>query len=141
MGRHLVSGPSVGAWVALRTGGGVFSADAMTAIGLENDGQIVAGVMYENWNGKSIVAHMAVTGRLTRGFIGEIFRYAFQKCGVEKVILPIASTNVKSLSFAENLGFTEEARIKDAAPGGDIILCTLSRSECRFLGKKFNGKT
>lgn len=134
-----MSGPYVGQWVTSKAGG-VFSPATSTTIGLEKDGEVIAGVIYENWNGRSIVAHMAATGRLTREFIGAIFRYAFVKCGVDKVILPISSTNAKSNKFAQNLGFTEEARLKDAAADGDVILYTLKKSDCRFLGEEY-GKT
>lgn len=126
----------MGHWVAERAGG-TFSPSNSTAIGLEKDGEIVAGVMYENWNGKSIVAHMAARGRLTRSFLGAIFRYAYVKCGVDKVILPISSGNDKSNAFAKNLGFKEEARLVDADPHGDIILYSLRKSDCRFLGVEY----
>lgn len=115
-----------------------FSPEACTAIGLVNSADgLAAGVVFENWNGRSIVAHMAVTGRLTRKYLGVIFRYAFQQCGVDKVILPVASDNAKSCRFVNHLGFAEEARIRDAAPGGDLILFTLRKSDCRFLGENF----
>ena len=116
---------------------GSFSSATGTAIGLERDGSLVAGVMYENFNMQSITAHMAITGRLTRSFLGAIFRYAFEKCGVHKVILPISSGNVKSNKFAKKLGFIEEVRIRDAAPDGDIIIYSLAKSECRYLGKEY----
>ncbi len=138
MGRDLiVSGPGIGHWVAEKTNG-CYSSDTATAIGLQKDtGEIIAGVMYENWNGCSVIAHMAITGRLTRKFIGAIFRYAFVQCAVEKVILPIGGANQKSRHFAEHLGFTEECRIRDADPGGDIIFYTLRKPDCRFLGEKY----
>lgn len=136
MGRNIVAGPEVGRWVTRRAGG-QFSPEAATAIGLETDGKIVAGVMYENCNGRSLVAHMAIEGRLTRYFIWAIFDYAFRQNGVNKVILPVPSTNTKSIRFVKHLGFSEECRIKDAAPHGDIIIYTLEKSECRFLGDKY----
>jgi RimJ/RimL family protein N-acetyltransferase len=136
MGGRLVSGPEVGHWVAGKMNGS-FSSATGTAIGLERDGSLVAGVMYENWNQQSITAHMAITGRLTRSFLGAIFRYAFEKCGVHKVILPISSGNAKSNKFAQKLGFTEEARIRDAAPDGDIVIFCLAKNECKYLGKEY----
>ena len=134
--QNIVSGPEVGHWVAGKMNGS-FSSATGTAIGLERDGSLVAGVMYENWNQQSITAHMAITGRLTRSFLGAIFRYAFEKCGVHKVILPISSGNAKSNKFAQKLGFTEEARIRDAAPDGDIIILCLAKNECKYLGKEY----
>jgi hypothetical protein len=32
------------------------------------------------------------------------------------------------------MGFAEEARVKNAAPDGDIIFLTLAKENCRFLG-------
>lgn len=137
MGGGLVCGPLVGRWVA-KEAGGVFSETTSTALGLQKEtGEIVAGVIYENWNKRSVVAHMAVTGRLTRSFIGAIFRYAYNQCGVNKVILPVSSGNDKSNRFVKHLGFTEEARIRDADPQGDIIIYSLAKSECRFLGAQY----
>jgi hypothetical protein len=137
MGWNIVQGPVIGRWVAERTNG-CFSPETATAIGLQNDaGDIAAGTMFENCNGRSLVAHMAVTGRLTRKFIGAIFHYAFGFCGVDKVILPVPSTNEKCSRFVTHLGFAEECRIRDAVPGGDIILYTLRKADCRFLGEAY----
>jgi len=136
MGGRIVSGPEVGHWVALEMDG-CFSSETGTAIGLERDGKLVAGTMYENWNGRSLMAHIAITGQINRSYIGAIFRYAYVKCGVEKVIVPVSNANAKSMKFVKNLGFTEEARITDAAPDGDIILYTLKKADCRYLGERY----
>lgn len=133
----IVSGPIVGRWVAEQMNGS-FSETTSTAIGLQKEtGEIIAGVMYENWNKRSVVAHMAITGRITKAYLGAIFRYAYEKCGVNKVILPVSSGNDKSNKFVKHLGFTEEARVKDADPAGDIIIYTLAKSDCRFLGQEY----
>lgn len=118
--------------------GGSYSTAHSTAFGLigKDDG-LIAGVVFENWNKRSIVAHMAITGRVTRQYLGAIFRYAFHQCGVDKVILPVSSGNPKAIRFVEHLGFTEEARIKDADPLGDIIIFTLTKSACKFLGDNY----
>ena len=132
-----MSGPIVGRWVAEQMNGS-FSETTSTAIGLQKEtGEIIAGVMYENWNKRSVVAHMAITGRITKAYLGAIFRYAYEKCGVNKVILPVSSGNDKSNKFVKHLGFTEEARVKDADPAGDIIIYTLAKSDCRFLGQEY----
>lgn len=136
MGGRIISGSEVGHWVASKMGGS-FSPETATAIGLERGGEIVAGVMYENWNGKSITAHMAIDAPITRSFLGAIFKYAYEKCGVGKVILPVSSGNEKSNKFVKNLGFCEEARITDAAPDGDVILYTMKKQNCKFLGERY----
>lgn len=138
MAWHLVSNPEVGHWVAAQTDAGYFE-QRSGAIGLVRDGKIVAGVIYENWNGRSVVCHIAITGQVNRSFLRTVCGYAFEGLGADKVIGPIASSNVKSIKVAKTLGFTEEARITNAAPGGDVILFTMTAEQCRFLGDG-NGK-
>lgn len=142
MGWHLVTGREAGIWVASQINGS--RAEGTEAIGLwRADGtqdSFVAGVLYEQWNGKSIVAHIAVTGRMTPAFLAAIFHYPFIACGAHKVICPIPSDNVRSLSLAQNMGFIEEARIKDAAPTGDICIHTLTKQNCRFLKDRYGKK-
>lgn len=139
MGWHIASGPHVGAWVAERIAGS-HCEEHSVAIGLLKNEQIVAGVLYEQWNGASIVAHIAVEGRMTPAFVAAIFDYPFNHCGVRKVLCPIYSDNPRSIRLAKNMGFTEEARIEDAVPTGALLLFTLPKNHCRFLGAPFIGK-
>lgn len=135
MGWHIETGAPVGRWIAAELHS-TFCPEAATAIGLVRNGVIIAGAMFENWNRKSIMVHMAISGgRVTRQFIGTIFDYAYRQLDCEKVICPVDSTNVKSIAFLEKLGFGEEARIREAARTGDILIYTLARDRCgRFLG-------
>jgi hypothetical protein len=48
------------------------------------------------------------------------------------MIAPVSSSNSKIMKLLDNMGFAEEARIKDAADG-DIVFYTLARQDCRFL--------
>lgn len=139
MGWHLITGPMAGTWVAAQINGS-YIPGASQAIGLERDGSMVAGVLYEHWNGRSIVAHIAVSGRMNPAFLAAIFDYPFNVCGVQKVICPIPSDNARSIKLASNMGFREEARISDAAPTGDIILYTITKADCRFLRKRYGEK-
>jgi hypothetical protein len=135
MGWHIVQGDAIGHWVAERVQGKYF-AEGSQAIGLEHDGQIIAGVIYENWNKASIVCHIAIEGRITKGYLKAIFHYPFEFCKVKKIIVPVCSTHAKSLKLVIKMGFVEEARVKDATLDGDIIFLTLAREKCRFLGVK-----
>lgn len=136
MGWNIISDELVGHWVAERLGSGYF-ASRSNAIGLVKDDKLIAGVMYENWNGRSIICHIAVEGRLTRRYLGAIFDYAYNVCNVEKIIVPVESHNLKSAKLIENMGFTEEGRIKDCQPEGDTILYTMTKGNCRFLGDRY----
>ena len=135
LGWRIVQGAEIGYWVADRVQGQYF-AEGSSAIGLQKHGETIAGVIYENWNQASIMCHIAIEGRMTKGYLKAIFAYPFEICRVKKIIVPVTSDNVKSLKFVNNLGFVEEARIKDGAPNGDIIFLTLAREKCRFLGVK-----
>lgn len=139
MGWHLITGREAGEWVAKQIKGH-YAPHNSVAIGLKRYDRFNAGVLYEQWNGRSIVAHIAVAGRMTPAFLAAIFDYPFNVCGAHKVICPVPSDNIRSAKLARNMGFELEARIKDAAPTGDILIHTLSKADCRFLGTKYHGK-
>lgn len=136
MGWNIVQGAEIGAWVADRIAGKFYS-ETSSAIGLEKDGAIVAGVIYENWNRASIFCHIAIEARLTKAYLKAIFDYPFNVCNVKKIIVPVVSNHVKSIKLVTNMGFTEEARIVDGSQDGDIIFLTMTRENCRFLGVRY----
>ena len=136
MGRYITKGPAIGHWVAKRVEGGYFEGRS-EAIGLCKDDQIVAGVIYENWNRKSIWCHIAIEGRMTSAYLAAIFDYPFNVCQVDKIIVPVGSENDESLRLVKKMGFVEEGRIKDGRPDGDIVFLTLAHKNCRYIGKRY----
>lgn len=138
MGWRIVNGPHVGLWVGERMEG-IFPAERSVAIGLEKDGRLVAGTVYENWNGRSVVCHIAWE-RVTPTYVAAVYDYAYNVCGVDKIIGPINSNHTRALRLVRKMGFSEEARLKDAAPDGDIVLMTLTPERCRFLEPRYGQK-
>jgi len=136
MGKNIVSGERVGQWVANIIGIG-YLANRSQAIGLEKDGEIIAGVIYEHYTGRSIMCHMAFPNRITPKFINAIFDYAFNICKVEKIIGFTPAGNVKAQKLVEKMGFSTEGRIKDAYHDGDMMLNTMAKQNCRYLGKRY----
>lgn len=125
----------VGPWVCKRVGG-VFSPVDSTAIGLLKDGTLIAGVLYDSFNRSSIRMHVAGEGMWAKPwFVKTCFDYPFNKLGVKKVIGLVDETNMAARRFDEHLGFVLEATIKDAAPKGDLMIYTMTREQCRFLGE------
>lgn len=123
----------VGRWVCERTHGTYSSADSV-AIGLEENGELIAGVLYDHWNGKSLAMHVAGEGKwLNREFLWYSFHYAFEQCGASKVLGFVSSANTDALRFDRHLGFKHEATIKDACPNGDIAILGLAKADCRWL--------
>tara|TARA_R110000868_G_scaffold2671_8_gene18883 strand:+ start:355 stop:789 length:435 start_codon:yes stop_codon:yes gene_type:complete len=129
----------VGHWVAARNHQMYFEANSQ-AIGLEKNHNIVAGVIYEDWNRQSIVCHIAIMGGITATFLAKIFDYPFRQLEVNKIIAPVASGNEESIRLVTHMGFKEEAKIKDAHPLGDIVIYTMTKKECRFLGERYGKK-
>lgn len=136
MSCEIVFGSPVGHWVASQMYG-MYAEGQSQAIGLERNGKLVAGVIYEDWNHRSIVCHIAAI-RLTREFLQEACGYAFNVCGVNKIIAPVDSDNEKARRFVQKMGFVLEATIRDATARGDFLLFTMTRQQCRYLER--NGK-
>jgi len=128
----------IGPWVCQRTGGQYFPDSGARAIGLLRDGVLVAGVLFEHYNGRSIAMHVAGEGKdwMTRDFLMECFRYPFVQLGVHKIIGLVDSSNKDARRLDEHLGFRMEAKIAGAAPRGDLLIFTMTREQCRFLERK-----
>jgi RimJ/RimL family protein N-acetyltransferase len=137
MGRDIVSGPDVGHWVAKRVDYGFLETRA-NALGLKRNNELIAGVIYENWNHQSIWCHFAIEGQLTPAYLAAIFDYPYNICQVEKIICPVGSDNEQSIKVVKKMGFTEEGRIKEGRPHGDIVFYTLRRDDCRFLNTRYS---
>jgi hypothetical protein len=128
---------TVGTWVARRVNG-VFTPENSSCIGLlDKEENIIAGVWYEMYTKTSIMTHIAIDGKMSKEFLAVIFDYPFVQLGVNKLIGPTSSSNEDAIRFNHKLGFVEEARIKDAYPDGDMVLLTMTKDKCRFLGERY----
>lgn len=109
----------------------------MKGLGLERDGELIAGVLYEGYNGHNVWMHVAaIPGSrwMNRDFLRYCFRYPFNEMGVARVSGYVSSKNVEARRLDENLGFKPEAILKGAAhDGGDVIIYAMWREDCRFL--------
>ena len=115
---------------------GVSDWSACQSIGLEKDGELVAGVVFDYFNGASICMHVASDGPhwLNRDFLWYSFWYPFEELKCKRVTGLIPEINIPSRRFAEHLGFTPEARLADAHPFGDVIVYRMFKDQCRWLG-------
>ena len=109
--------------------------EGMTALGWSRDGEVVAGAVFEGFNGVNMWVHLA--GRpgghwLTRGFVSAAMRYVFGICGCRRLSAYVDESNLASRRFNEHFGFQQEARLKGAAKdGGDVLIYVLTREACR----------
>ena len=137
MGWRITSGPEIGHWVAERVHSG-FDEVRSTALGLKRDDEIIAGVVYENWSGRSVWCHFAIEGQITPAYLAAIFDYPFRIGEVDKIIVPVNSDNEDSEKVVKNMGFAEEGRIKESVPFGDTVFYTLHLNDCRFLNHRYS---
>lgn len=111
----------------------------MKGIGLERDGELIAGAMYEGYNGHNVWVHLAgAPGKkwMNREFLRYGFHYPFVEMGVKRLSGYVNASNTEAVRLNKHFGYTEEARLKGAAPdGGDVILFVMWREDCRFLEK------
>lgn len=124
----------VGPWVCARAGGRFDS--LCTGIGLLEDGELIAGVLYNGCNGRSVSAHIAIDGQITREFLQRIFDYPFKQLRVNVIIGTVDSENLAARRFDEKLGFKLLSVIPDAGPKGDMCVYVMRAEDCRWLHLK-----
>lgn len=127
----------VGTWMEIQ--GAAPYRHGVACIGLERDGALVAGAMYDGYNGTSIFAHIAITGRITSEWLWFICYYPFVQLGCNVIIGLVDEANLEARRFDEHFGFIEQIRIPHAAPGGALLIYTLTKADCRFLRRLHRG--
>jgi RimJ/RimL family protein N-acetyltransferase len=112
----------------------------MKGIGLEVDGEVEAGVLFERYTGTDMWLHMAARetvahrGRCVLDFVHSVFHYAFVQAGCNRVTGPIRETNARARKMAEHLGFVPEAFLKGASrDGSDLVLYVMWKTECKYV--------
>ena len=123
----------VGRWVAERTGGRV--GPLCTAIGQERDGELIAGVMYDDFNGASISMHLRCDppAHPSRKFWWMIFDYPFRQLGVKVIRSAVKESNTRSIHIIERLGGVRTAILPDHYKDGDGIIYSMYPSDCVCL--------
>lgn len=113
-----------------------------TALGLEKDGEIVAGVLFTNYTRASILMHVASDGSrhwITPAFLAATFRYPFIQLGCRRVTGLVRADNGDAQRFDEHLGFRREGVMREGTNDGcDLILYGMLKSECRFLQERLH---
>lgn len=107
------------------------------SIGLEQDGKLIAGVVWNLYNGPSLCMHVASEPGvrwLNKEFLFRSFAYPFLQLGCHRVTGLVRVDNLEAQRFDEHLGFKREGLIRrGASDGTDIILYGMLKEECRWL--------
>lgn len=101
-----------------------------SALGIEREGKIIAGVLFNCFEGAD--THVTIAGKgWTRAFLQAVGTYVFDQLGCERMT---AITEQESIAgFAERLGGKREGLLRNHfGRGRDGILCGILREEWRF---------
>lgn len=134
----IVTGPGVVEWVAKRTNEyGNFG--CAQGIGWAENGDLIAGVAYNEYNGVNCCMHVAAIGKrwLKRQYLWACFDYPFNQLKVKRVTGLVGEGNLQARKFDEHLGFDLEATFKGAHPTGDLLVYVLWKDKCRWIRPEF----
>lgn len=134
--------PEIADWVAKRIPGYIRSPGAV-ALGVERKNRIVAGVIFERFNGANIEASIAAdpgTKWADRKTLFRLFAYPFLQLGCDCITVLIALNNLPSLNLATKLGFNQIALVPFAAHDGvPLVILQQYRDQCRWLRHEQQG--
>lgn len=127
----------VGEWVAERVDQRGSWGD-FYAMGVEQDGQIVAGAVLNNYNGANATCHIAIDKRtkLLVEMIRHFCNYAFNHAKLKRLTGMVPTNEPHIIAFDKHLGFEEEYVMKDGAPGADMMVLVMRPDTCRWLSKE-----
>jgi len=128
----------VGPWVSKETGG-TWTPYRGQAIGkISANGELQAGVIYEDFNGANVVCHIAIkNGIVDRQFLALIFDYPFIQLNARRITAPISETNKKSINLVTKMGFVLESRLDQATLDSDLLIYRMFKHECRYLQHRY----
>lgn len=115
----------------------------MTGICLLREGEVIAAVVYQDFNGSNIILHIAAEpGRkwMNRAFLYWCFHYPFVQLHANRLTVWVNSDNLTSLAFVKRLGWRDEATLVGAGPQGqDVQLLVMRRENCKYVeeGQQF----
>jgi RimJ/RimL family protein N-acetyltransferase len=101
-----------------------------TCMGIERDGEIVGGVLFNCFEGHDL--HVSVAGcGWTRAFLKAVGEYVFDQLGCER--MTAITADEVTATFAERLGGQYEGTLRSHfGAGRDGIICGILASEYKF---------
>jgi hypothetical protein len=108
-------------------------------MGLEQDGKIIAGIVFNNFNTSNATAHIAVL-KPSKAFLKLLEHaadYAFNLCKLKRLTGLVEMSNRKALALDKHIGWEEEFVMRSAAAdGGDLQVFVLWPDKCRWLKRR-----
>lgn len=109
-------------------------------IGLEENGELIAGVVFDNYTKAGINMHVAaVPGKrwMTREFLFRCFAYPFIQLNCRRITGLVREDNLAAQKFDEHLGFRREGLLREGyLDGTNVIVYGMLKNECRWIKVK-----
>ena len=85
-------------------------------MGAERKGELVGGIVFNNFNLSNATCHIAVSkpNRLFLEMLDHAFMYAFRTCSLRRLTGLVEVQTEKSLKIIKHLGFVEESVMRQA---------------------------
>lgn len=124
----IVTDERVAAFVGERVGAPIIP--PFTAAGIEREGAIIAGVVFNGWTGPDVDVTVAGRG-FTKGFLAEVGKYVFGQLGCLR--MTIITEQPKIVRIAERLGGQVEGLLRSHfGAGRDGFIVGILRDDYRF---------
>lgn len=110
--------------------------DRCSALGIADDGQLIAGWVYTAYDGHSVMIHVASTDPrwMSKGRLFALFHYPYEQLGVVRINAVIARKNKRARRVCERLGFKEEGLLRRGYDGKqDGVVYGMLKHECRWI--------
>ena len=104
-------------------------------IGVEHNGELIAGVVFTDYHGHAISVSMASTSPLwaSRRTLAGIFAYPFVQLNCDRLTACTGRSMVSVREFLERLGFVEEGLLRRGFADDDCVIYGMLREECRWI--------
>lgn len=124
----IVSGEGVAQFVSAGVGAAI--CPPYSTMGLVRDDRLVAGVVFNQFEGFDV--HVTLAGKgWTRRFVRLVGEYVFRQLGCLRMTATTEQPEV--ISYAQRLGGQVEGRLRDHfGPGRDAIIIGILRSDWKF---------
>lgn len=124
----------VAEWVMKKAPHADYLADYV-AIGLEEDGSLVAGVVYNEYRGNSI--HVSIASShpkwANRKTLFAFFAYPFLQLKVKRLTAYTGKSMASVRKFLERLGFVMEGTMRQGFVDDDCVIYGMLKDECRWI--------
>lgn len=106
-----------------------------SAIGVVESGQIIAGVVYNNYYGRDIQASIAAVKKnwASHKILYGLFAYPFLQLRCSRMTAQTRSSNKHAQNFLMRLGFEREGALRNWYGEDDAVIFGLLRTECRWI--------